>query len=589
MSIPERIDALRTVLRREGLHAFIIPSTDPHLSEYVAPHWQARAWISGFTGSAGTVVVTLDKAGLWTDSRYFLQAETQLAGTGITLYKEMLPDTPTIIEFLSAELPANASVGIDGMIFAASEADNLRAKLTNKGLNLHTNVSPFDEIWADRPPIPQNPAWHYPEEYAGKSAVEKLTEIRQSLSRMGCEATLLSALDEIAWTLNLRGTDIACNPVVISYLLILPTEAILYINKEKLTPDVCAYLNEIGVSVRPYTEVSAALGTLTVDSILLSPAKTSIRLVQSVVSCRIVYADSPVASLKAVRNSTEIAGLHRAMRKDGVALVRFLKWLEEQVSGHETELSVERKLQTLRAEQPLYQGDSFRTIAGYGDHAAIVHYSASPDSDRRLLPKGFLLLDAGAQYMDGTTDITRTIALGELTDEEKIDYTLVLKGHIALAMAKFPVGTRGAQLDALARISLWQRGMNYLHGTGHGVGHYLNVHEGPQSIRMNENPVALEAGMLTSNEPGIYKAGRHGVRIENLILTIDAGETEFGRYLRFETVTLCPICTKGIKKELLGEEETAWLNDYHRKVFQELAPSLTSEEQAWLRQATKPI
>lgn len=589
--IPERIEALRNVLRREGLAAFIIPSTDPHLSEYVAPHWKSRVWISGFTGSAGTVVVTLDKAGLWTDSRYFIQATDQLQGTGIDLYKLMLPETPSITDFLAENLPAGSTVGIDGNVFAITEAEELVEKLSTQGLYIRTDIDPINEIWTNRPAIPDTPAFIYDIKYAGKSYIYKVEEIREKLRAIDVESTLLSSLDEIAWTLNLRGSDVKCNPVVISYLFISQTESILFIAPEKLTPDVKSYLEGQQIRICNYTDVNAYLNSTTASNILLDPAKTNFSTLSAVnPACTIIRTASPVALMKAIRNEQEIAGIHEAMKKDGVALVKFLKWLGEAVpAGTETELSVDKKLHAFRAEQPLYIGESFDTIAGYGEHGAIVHYSATEESNAIIRPKGFLLLDSGAQYLDGTTDITRTIAMGELTEEEKTDYTLVLKGHIALAMAKFPAGTRGAQLDILARLPLWKNGMNFLHGTGHGVGHFLNVHEGPQSIRMNENPVTLQPGMLTSNEPGVYKAGSHGVRIENLILVVPDGEGMFGEYYNFEAVTLCPIDTKGIIKEMLSKEEINWLNEYHRKVYEKLSPALNEEERAWLGQATQNL
>ena len=578
-------------MQAEKADAFIIPSTDPHISEYVAPHWQSREWISGFTGSAGTVVVTRDKAGLWTDSRYFLQAAQQLEDTGIDLYKEMLPETPGISEFLCRELEAGNTVGIDGYVFSMLDARQLRKELANKQIELKNMADPMDSIWTDRPALPQAPACIYGTQYAGRTCREKLEDIRLEMKQAGAQALLLPALDEIAWTLNLRGSDVHCNPVVVSYLLIDEEEAHYFIELQKLTPEVKAYLEDNRVTCHAYTDLLPYLRQLKASTLLLTPGKTNQAVSEAVPeSCRIVEGASPVALLKAVRNEQEIAGLRKAMQRDGVALVKFLKWLEEAVpGGQETEISVDRKLHELRAAQPLYKGESFDTIAGYGAHAAIVHYEATPETDVPLQPRGFLLLDSGAQYLDGTTDITRTIALGSLTEEEKTDYTLILKGHIDLAMAVFPEGTRGAQLDVLARMPIWQHRMNFLHGTGHGVGHFLNVHEGPQSIRMNENPVALRAGMLTSNEPGVYKAGSHGIRTENLVLTVPAGEGMFGRYLKFETMTLCPICTKGIVRELLTQEETDWLNQYHRTVYEKLSPDLDEDERYWLKKACEKI
>lgn len=590
-NIKQRIEALRAIMRAEGVSAFIVPSTDPHMSEYVAPHWQSREWISGFTGSAGTVVVTLHEAGLWTDSRYFLQAAEQLEGSGIELYKEMLPETPSIPTFLKEKLEAGASVGIDGKVFSTSEAQGLQEALKASGITLQSIDDPMDKIWAKRPPMPEAPAFIHELKYAGRSIEEKLTDIRKEMQLVGAEALLISALDEIAWTLNLRGSDVHCNPVVISYLLIEQNHTHLFINPSKLTPEVTVYLQAAGISLHSYEEIDAFLQQLSASAILICSAKTNFATYNALnPTCRKIEGASPVALLKAVRNETEVTGIHAAMQRDGVALVKFLKWLEESVpAGGQTEISVDRKLHAFRAEQPLYMGESFDTIAGYKEHGAIVHYEATPETDVELKPEGFLLLDSGAQYLDGTTDITRTIALGNLTEEEKEDYTLILKGHINLAMAVFPVGTRGAQLDVLARMPIWQKKMNYLHGTGHGIGHFLNVHEGPQSIRMNENPVTLRPGMLTSNEPGVYKGGSHGIRTENLVLTVPAGEGMFGEYLKFETVTLCPICKKGILKELLNAEEIAWLNSYHQTVYSKLSPALNEAEKAWLKQACEAI
>lgn len=590
-TINNRIAALRAHIAQEQIQAFIIPSTDPHLSEYVAPHWQSREWISGFTGSAGTVVVTAKDAGLWTDSRYFLQAARQLEGTCITLYKEMLPETPNIPEFLSAHLQEGDCVGIDGKMFSAEEVEHLQKELKKSGIRIKSIADPMQLLWTDRPAMPLAPAFVYDTKYAGMSFTEKLSAVRQAMEAAGADSLLLSALDEIAWLLNIRGNDVHCNPVVVSYLLIEKDKVNYFIQPQKVTPELAEYFSANGISVHPYEEIGHYLNSFNAHSILMNPAKTNYAIYSAIrPGCLIINGASPVALLKAIRNKQEIAGIHAAMQRDGVALVKFLKWLDEAVpAGKETEISVDKKLHTFRAAQPLYMGESFDTIAGYKEHGAIVHYEATPETDVTLKPEGFLLLDSGAQYLDGTTDITRTIALGPLTEEEKTDYTLILKGHIALAMAVFPEGTRGAQLDVLARMPIWKERMNYLHGTGHGVGHFLNVHEGPQSIRMNENPVALQPGMVTSNEPGVYKAGSHGIRTENLVLTVPAGEGMFGKYLKFETLTLCPICRKGIIKELLTAEEIGWLNDYHRTVYEKLSPDLNNDEKEWLKEACKAV
>ena len=587
-----RLLTFRLWMRVNKMQAFIIPSTDPHMSEYVAPHWQSREWISGFTGSAGTVVVTLEEAALWTDSRYFLQAADQLQGTGIQLMKEKLPETPCIEDWLMEKLEAGDTVGCDGYVFPADEIKRLTTLFRdNEDIKINFQLDPMEEIWTDRPALPSTPALVYPTAYAGKDVTTKLAEIRDQLNQQGIDALFVSALDEIAWALNLRGTDVHCNPVVISYLYISQTETHLFISPEKVTAEVQAHLQEAGVTLHNYTDIEAFAIDVKDQHISIDPSKTNVRLYELFGEHNeIKPTASPIPALKAVRNETEIKGIHAAMQRDGVALVQFLHWLEEAVpQGHETEISVDRKLHELRAAQPLYIGESFDTIAGYGPHAAIVHYEATPETDVPLEPHGFLLLDSGAQYLDGTTDITRTIALGPLTQEEKEDYTLILKGHIDLAMAVFPEGTRGAQLDVLARMPIWKKRLNYLHGTGHGVGHYLNVHEGPQSIRMQENPVALQAGMVTSNEPGVYKAGSHGIRTENLVLTVPAGEGMFGNYLKFETITLCPIDKRPILRELLTDEEVEWLNAYHQQVYDALTPSLSAADRDWLADATSAL
>ena len=592
LTIKERIAALRSYMKDKQMNAFIIPSTDPHMSEYVAPHWQSREWISGFTGSAGTVVVTLNEAALWTDSRYFLQASDQLRGTDIQLMKDGLSETPSIEDWLMEKLQAGDTVGFDGYVFSTAEAKRLISLFKDKG-KMHVDFThdPMDTIWTDRPALPSDPALAYPTAYAGKDAKAKLREIREVLKAQGMDALLVSALDEIAWTLNLRGTDVHCNPVVISYLYISQNDAHLFIDPQKVTPEVQAHLQEAEVTLHNYSDIKPFTDTLEEPKVLINPSKTNMQVFTLFEeNSHVKKGNSPISAMKAVRNDVEIAGIRHAMQRDGVALVKFLMWLEKSVpKGNETEISVDRKLHELRAAQPLYIGESFDTIAGYGPHAAIVHYEATPETDVPLKPHGFLLLDSGAQYLDGTTDITRTIALGPLTQEEKEDYTLILKGHIDLAMAVFPKGTRGAQLDVLARMPIWKKRMNYLHGTGHGVGHYLNVHEGPQSIRMQENPVPLEVGMVTSNEPGIYKADSHGIRTENLVLTVPAGEGMFGEYLKFETITLCPIDKRPILRELLTDEEVAWLNTYHQQVYDALSPDLNFEERYWLAKATSAI
>lgn len=590
--ITGRIASLRAFMKERGLSAFIIPSTDPHSGEYVPAHWEARKWISGFTGSAGTAVITLNKGGLWTDSRYFLQAEAQLKDTGIVLFKDRLEETPSIAEWLGSELKPQDKVGIDGWVNAYSEAESLRNALATYGIELTVSEDPFQWIWKDRPALPLNTPFILPLAYAGVSASEKLDIIRNQLSKSQADGILISALDEIAWTLNLRGDDIHCNPVFISYLLITQENATLYIIKEKLTPELTAYLDDNKIGTCDYTQIENDLRHFPGKRIQLS-SETNLTLylaaTQSGASI-VMNHSSPVCLLKAIKNGTEIEGFRQAMKRDGVAMVRFLMWLEQAVpNGQETEISIDQKLYELRAQQALFHGISFDTIAGYQEHGAIVHYEATPQTAYTLKPEGLLLLDSGAQYTDGTTDITRTIALGPVSEAQRIDYTLVLKGFIALSQAEFPQGTCGTQLDVLARQYMWKAGINYGHGTGHGVGHFLNVHEGPHQVRMNHMPALLQPGMTLTNEPGIYKAGRYGVRTENTMLIIESQTTEFGKFYKFEPLTLCPIDKTPICTEMLTPGEKQWLNEYHAYVYAQLSPLLNEEEKAWLAKATSEI
>ena len=590
MNINQRLSDLREVMRREHLAAFIFPSTDPHQSEYVADHWKGREWISGFNGSAGTAVVTMTSAALWTDSRYFLAAEEQLKGTEYQLMRLKIEGTPTIAEWIGRVCGAGAEVGIDGWCSSASEVKALIADLRKQGgITLRTNFDPLKSIWSDRPNIPENPVAIYPLAYAGEPARDKIARIRKALRDQHADGMLMTALDDIAWTLNLRGSDVHCNPVFVSYLLISSTNVILYINKVKLSSEVEAYLKAEGVGVAPYEDVSKGLKDYFEYNILLDPDEVNYVLFKSVTR-EIVEAESPVKRMKTVKNEREIAGFRSAMLKDGIAMVKFLKWLSacSEYSAC-SEISISEKLEAFRAEQPLYCGLSFDTIAGYQAHGAIVHDEATPETDAVLKPEGFLLLDSGAQYLDGTTDITRTIPLGPLTDEMRRVYTLVLKGHIQIELCKFPSGASGTQLDVLAREALWREGLNYLHGTGHGVGTYLNVHEGPHQIRMEWKPAPLVAGMTVTDEPGIYLAGKFGVRIENTLLVTPYKETEFGRFLQFESLTLCPIDTTPVIVDLLTPEEINWLNAYHQRVFDTLSPHLSEDETTWLRTACEPI
>ena len=592
MNIEQRLKDLREVMQREHLSAFIFPSTDAHQSEYVADHWKGREWISGFNGSAGTAVVTMKSAALWTDSRYFLAAEAQLKGSEFQLMKLKIEGTPTIAEWLGQELKEVKSpeVGIDGMVMAASEAEQLTTELRHQGgITLRTNFDPLRLIWKDRPPIPKHKIEIQPLELAGESTEKKLKRIRLALREQHADGMLVSALDDIAWTLNLRGTDVHCTPVFVSYLLLSSTCTTLYVNKEKLTPEVESYLKENHIETDHYENIDKGLKNYFEQNILMDPQETSHTLMKAM-KRDVVRGNSPIPSMKIVKNETEVEGYRRAMLRDGVAMVRFLKWLEENIRENElTEMGIDRKLTSLRAMQPRYRDLSFDTIAGYAEHGAIVHYEATPETDMPLQPHGLLLLDSGAQYQDGTTDITRTIALGPLTDEERHVYTLVLKGHIALARAVFPERTTGTQLDVLARQYMWREGLNYLHGTGHGVGSYLSVHEGPHQFRMEWKPQPLLPNMTITNEPGIYLPGRFGVRIENTMLIVPALESEFGRYLKLEPLTLCPIDKRPIDIAMLNAEERLWLNEYHQMVCEQLSPLLNADEQEWLREATAAI
>ena len=592
-TINQRLASLREVMKREHLAAFIFPSTDAHQSEYVADHWLGRAWISGFNGSAGTAGVTMTSAALWTDSRYFLAAEEQLQGTEFQLMKLKIPGTPSIAEWLGKELAdvSSPEVGLDGWVNSYVSTSRLIADLRREGgITVRTNFDPLKEIWTERPAIPENPIEIQPIEYAGEGVSSKIERIRKALRASHADGMLVSALDDIAWTLNLRGTDVHCNPVFVSYLLIASDKVSLFVDEVKVNAEVRTYLETNGISIYKYNKVEEGLKEYSEYNILLDGNETSYYLWKTVRCQEIVSQTSPIPAMKAVKNEAEITGYRRAMVRDGVAMVKFLKWLVPAVeAGGQTEISIDKKLTSLRAEQDLFRDISFDTIAGYQAHGAIVHYEASPETDVLLKPEGLLLLDSGAQYQDGTTDITRTIALGPVTEEMKHIYTLVLKGHIQLELAKFPDGASGTQLDALARESMWREGLNFLHGTGHGVGSYLNVHEGPHQVRMEYMPAPLRAGMTLTDEPGLYLAGKFGVRIENTLLIKEYMETEFGKFLQMESLTLCPIDTAPIDVEMLLPEELAWLNAYHAEVYAKLAPYLDKEEQKWLENATKVI
>ena len=593
MTTNEKLHALRAVMKREKIDAFIFPSTDPHNGEYVPDHWKGREWISGFNGSAGTAVVTMEAAALWTDSRYFIAAEEQLAGTEFVLMKQKMPGTPSIADWLGRKLAVEGGtvVGIDGMVNAASEVESLIADMQKRGgITVRTNFDPLEELWEDRPAIPENKAEVHPLEYAGETAASKLERIRKALKELHAQGMLVTALDDIAWTLNLRGSDVHCNPVAVSYLLIDSQKATLYINKVKLTEETRLYLTENGIETDDYGNVRKGIAEYPDYSILLDDNEVNHTRFKAARCPQIIRATSPIPYMKAQKNETEINGFRAAMLRDGVAMVKFLKWLKPAVeAGGQTEMSLDRKLTALRAEQPLFRDISFDSIFGYEHHGAIVHYEATPETDIEVKPRGLLLMDTGAQYLDGTTDITRTVALGDITEEQRHAYTLVLKGHIDLAMAKFPERASGTQLDILARQAMWREGMNFMHGTGHGVGSYLNVHEGPHQIRMEWKPAPLVAGMTVTNEPGLYLEGKFGIRTENTMIVTPYKETAFGRFLQLEPLTLCPIDTAPIDFSMMTAEEIDWLNQYHKTVYEKLSPLLDDEEREWLNTACKAV
>ena len=588
----KNLEALREAMRKVNVGAVIIPGTDPHQSEYVNPHWKVRDWVTGFTGSNGTAVVTMNAAGLWTDSRYFLQAADQLQDSGFDLHKEDIPGEATVTEWLAEQMEENEILAVDGRLFSIVKANQLEEFCGANGFRFATDFAPADTIWTDRPARPMSKAFVHDVKYAGEEVASKIERVLSAVEAMGADAIFIPALDEIAWTLNVRGADVECNPLVVSYLYLSRDEKVLFVDAEKIDAEVAAHLNSVGVELNPYDDVQkwlnkeVSMGT----TVLLDPNKVSDTLARAL-ECYKVYGASPVAPLKAIKNEVQIEGTRKAMERDGAALVRLWQWIEKMApTGTINEMDVAEKAIECRSVSDMYRGESFGMIAGYKGHGAIVHYSASPESASTLNAEGLLLVDCGGQYLDGTTDITRTMSLGNPTASEKHDYTLVLKGHLAIGRAIFPVGTRGSQLDALARIYQWQEMMTYLHGTGHGVGHFLGVHEGPQNIRLNENPTTLKPGMITSNEPGLYKAGKYGIRTENLVLTVPAGHSEeFGDFLKFETLTLFPYDKNLIDLTMLSAEEVAQVNAYHAEVRSRLTPYLNEEEQAWLNARTEAI
>ena len=593
-NIPERIAALREAMKQHKIDAYIIPTSDPHMSEYPADCWKYREWISGFTGSAGTVIITADKAGLWTDSRYFLQASTQLEGTGIELFKMMLPETPTIPAFLTHELKEGQTVGLNGETYSLADARSLEKALAEKEIKLNTNASLIDPIWKERPAIPEAPMFEMPIELSGKSTEDKLIDINKMLHKAGADCTILSALDEVAWTFNIRGTDVAYNPVVISYAFVSEKESVLFVNPKKIPAEIAEHLKKEGVTLADYGMLATFLSRLPERTrVFIDSKRTNVAIYNALPKSSILIEGiSPANHLKSIKNEAEIKGFRNAVLKDGIAMTKFYFWLEKRLKAGEkvTELSAAAKLTALRSEQPQYVMDSFASISSYGPHGAVVHYSPTPETDTELKTDSLYLLDSGAQYLDGTTDITRTIALcDEPSEQMKKDFTRALKGTIGIAKCKFPAGIRGCLIDAFARKALWDAGINYLHGTCHGIGHCLNVHEGPQSIRMEENPVILEPGMVMSDEPAMYRPGEYGIRTENMILIREDSETEFGKFLGFETLTLCYIDTKLVIPSMLSVREHAWLNKYHQMVYDLVSPHLNEEEKAWLKEKTAEI
>lgn len=592
-TIPQRLDALRRQMQSHGISAYIIPSSDAHLSEYTPEYWQGRTWISGFTGSAGTMLITLECAALWTDGRYFLQAAEELEGSGIELMKMGLSETPTLEGFLLDTLPEGSVVAVDGACLSAADASDMAAKLATKGINLHLDKDLLIDVWSDRPAIPQHEIFSQPSEYSGQTAADRIALVNQRLQAAGANATIVTMLCELAWVFNIRGYDVEYNPVAVGFGYISDKEAILFIDEVKVPQAVRAELERNGVKLQPYTAVDTFIANLGADTRLYVDTRRMTHRLRSRVPqhCKVIEGVSVLTSLKAVKTSTELACLRNAMKRDGVSLTRFFKWLEEYLSLGNTisEYELGIKLNEFRAKGDKFYGDSFGTIAGYMGHGAIIHYKAEPETSYQIKNEGVLLLDSGGQYTDGTTDITRMIALSTPSEGLKRDYTLVLKGHIAVATAQFPEGTRGGQLDVLARKALWDNALNYAHGTGHGVGFFLNVHEGPQNIRTEINPTVLEIGMITSNEPGLYRANEYGIRIENLIVTEERVTTPFGKFLGFETVTLCYLDNSLVDLALLTEAERKWYNDYQERVYQTLAPELSLEEAEWLRNKTKAI
>ena len=591
-TINSRLEAIRSLMRESGVNVYIVPNFDPHLSEYPPERWNTRKWATGFTGSAGSAAISLEEAALWSDSRYFIQAENELKETNYTFFKDGMPETISLNEWVCKQAGNGGVIAADDTSFSYNEGLRMKQLFTSKGIELDFNFSPIDKLWDNRPSIPENEIFIHNIEYAGEEFSSKQERTLEAIKKSGANAILLSALDDIAWAFNIRGCDVKFNPVVVAYGFLSDERKVIFIEKCKLPTNVEKYFNDNNIEILPYGEIENFLKSLDNSiKVLADPARVNYRLCN--ILCEkgiLVAATSPISIMKSVKNSVEVEGTKNALIRDGVAMVNFLYWLDSNIGKIEmSEISIADKLRSFRAEQPLFVGESFGTIAGYAGHGAIVHYRATEESNAKLEPKGFVLVDSGGQYLDGTTDITRTIPLGELTNEEKKCFTLVLKGHIAIAQAQFPQGTRGAQLDAFARIALWKEGYTYMHGTGHGIGHFLNVHEGPQNIRLEENPTPLMPGMMTSNEPGVYLSDQFGIRTENIILTVEKCETNFGKFYEFETLTLCPIDTRAVDSSIMTNEEIEWLNKYHNNVYSTLSPMLETPQSEWLKERCSPI
>ena len=592
MNVDARVNSLRTLMRERGIDAFIVPSDDNHGSEYVSEYFRAREWVTGFTGSAGTAVITLEEAHLWTDGRYFLQGAKEIEGTSYILEKLGEPGVKNHVEWLADNLQAGSTVAFNGKVFTVAALNSLKSLLSNKNINIKAEEDLFEKIWTERPSMPKGKMFIHELKYTGKSLSEKLAMVREEMKKEGISDFILASLDDIAWLLNLRGADVPCNPVFLSYLLMNDNGCTLYIDKDKVTQEINKYLEENNVNVKGYEEIVSDIVKIDDKAVVTyDPTKTNVWIKDALSgNVKVVERRNITTDLKARKNEAELSNIENAMVKDGVAMVKFFNWLKKNIGKTEiTEITAADKLTQFRSEGEGFVDISFSTISGFGPNGAIIHYHATEENHSKLEPKSLYLIDSGAQYLDGTTDITRTLALGELTEEEMVDYTLVLKGNISLSMAKFLYGIAGCNLDILARKPMWDRGIDYKHGTGHGIGYLLNVHEGPQGIRKEISNVALEKGMLISNEPGIYREGKHGIRLENIVAVNIEAETEFGRFMKFDVLTYCPFELEAIKVELLSSEEKQWLNNYHELVYNKLEGYLNDEEKAWLREATRAI